>query len=97
MDNAELSKIDAKIQALNERKKAIKAREAAQKRKEETRQKIILGGLLMKKAKSNEKTQQWLLSTIETEVTREADKKTLASLVEQLKAANPSTANESTM
>lgn len=86
-ERAQNAKADVKRLLEAEKKKARKA---------EARQKIILGGLLMSKARQNEKTKQWLLHAIETEISREADKKTLAPLIAELKNANPSIANEST-
>ena len=86
-ERAQNAKADVKRLLDEEKQKA---------RKEETRQKVILGGLLMSKARNNAKTRQWLLQAIETEITRAADKKTLAPLMAELQQANPSIADEST-
>lgn len=52
-----------------------------QKRKEETGQKVILGGLTLNAAKHNAKYRRWLREEITQQVTREADLKRLAPLL----------------
>lgn len=52
-----------------------------QKRKEETGQKVILGGLTINAARHNMKYRKWLRDEIKQHVTREADLKRLAPLL----------------
>lgn len=55
----------------------------------ENGQKIILGGLLLNAARSEQNIREWLLKEAEKSVTREADKKRLAPLLDELKAVSP--------
>ncbi len=55
-----------------------------QKRQLETGQKVILGGLLLSEAKEDAKIRTWLLRRATAKVTREADVKRLAPLLEEL-------------
>lgn len=63
---------------------ATLARLRSQERKQETGQKVVIGGLVLAAAKKDARIRTWLLQTIEKKVTRDADKKRLASIVEEL-------------
>lgn len=53
-------------------------------RKEETGQKIILGGMLINAAKSEVKIRDWLIKEVEKTVKREIDIKRLKPLLDEL-------------
>ena len=63
---------------------SLLARLRSQERKQETGQKVVLGGLVLNAAREDARIRTWLLQTIEKKVTRDADKKRLASLIDEL-------------
>lgn len=65
------------------------ARLRNQERQLENGQKIILGGMLLNAAKTDQTMRQWVLNNAEKVVTREADKKRLEPLLKQLREMNP--------
>jgi len=65
------------------RKEAELARLRQQSRKLETGQKIILGGMLLNAARTDLKMRAWLLAEA-AKVSREADQKRLAPLLDEL-------------
>lgn len=67
-------------------KEAELARLRAKQRKLENGQKIILGGLLLNEVQADAKVRNWLLRKVAETVTREVDKKRLASLVAEWQA-----------
>lgn len=69
----EKARLEQKLAKLNEKSK-----------KEANGQKIIIGGMMLSLAKKNIDVAKYLLKNIETEVTREHDKKRLSPVVEQL-------------
>ncbi len=52
----------------------------------ETGQKIILGGMVLAAAKEDAKIRAWLLRNVDKYVTRDADRKRLAPLIEDLRS-----------
>ena len=64
---AQREKLDAEI-------KALEARERAQKRKDDTRRKIILGGLVMKAATSEPNIMGWLKTLASGESVSQKDR-----------------------
>lgn len=66
------------------RKEAELARLRQKSRALENGQKIILGGLLLNAARTDENIRQWLLDHAEKVVTREVDKARLAPLLAEL-------------
>lgn len=64
---AQREKLDAEI-------KAIEARERAQKRKDDTRRKIILGGLVMKAAEGEPNIMGWLKTLASGESVSQKDR-----------------------
>jgi hypothetical protein len=72
--------LEQKIAALD----AKIARLRHQSRQLETGQKIILGGMLINAARENHRIREWLLEEANKVVTREADKKRLAPLLDDL-------------
>ena len=63
------------------------ARLRKQERSLETRQKIILGGMLLNAARRDPKMQDWLLEEAAQSLTREADQKRLKPLLDELQEA----------
>lgn len=55
------------------------------KRKEEASRKIIIGGMMISLAKKDKAIASQLLNLIEKNITREADKKRIQPLVDELK------------
>ena len=70
-----IATLDAKIARLRD-----------QSRKLETGQKIILGGMLLNAARQNKNVRTWLLQEAGRSITRNADKKRLTPLLEELAA-----------
>lgn len=77
---AKLDDLLKKRDQLNAQIQAAKAREQGKKRKLETRAKVILGGVMMKLARNDEKAMQRLKVLIAEQVTRESDQKTFIEL-----------------
>jgi len=74
--------IEQKIAA----KEAELARLRLRSRQLENGQKIILGGLLLRAVRTDPVMRKWLLTEANKHVTRDADQKRLAPLIEELKA-----------
>ena len=68
---AQREKLDAEI-------KALEAKERAQKRKDDTRRKIILGGLVMKAAEGEPNIMGWLKTLASGESVSQKDRDLLA-------------------
>lgn len=62
------------------------ARLRKQNRELENGQKIILGGMLLAEARKEPRIRKWLIDTATKEVTRDADKKRLLPLLDELSA-----------
>ncbi len=62
------------------------ARLRKQNRELENGQKIILGGMLLAEARKEPRIRKWLIDTATKEVTRDADKKRLLPLLDELAA-----------
>jgi hypothetical protein len=54
-------------------------------KKQDTAQKIIIGGLVMSIARENEKIAEWLVKEINNRVTRETDLKRVQPIIDELK------------
>jgi hypothetical protein len=65
------------------------ARLKSKNRSLETGQKIVLGGLLLNGARTHDIIRKWVITQIESSVTRPADKIRLAPLLEELKKLDP--------
>ena len=61
------------------------ARLREQSRRTENGQKIILGGMLIHAARKDAKIRAWLLAEVDRSITRDADKKRLAPLLDTLR------------
>ena len=81
---AQRKKLDAEI-------KAIEAKERAQRRKDDTRRKIILGGLVMKAAEAEPNIMGWLKSLASGESVSAKDRELLGLWFEE-HAAEPAAA-----
>lgn len=62
----------------------------AQARKQETSQKIIIGGMMLALAKNDTERAQMLANDIKNNVTRDSDIKKLSSVIDELGAVNDS-------
>lgn len=84
-NNERLEKLKRQKEVLNNRINQILAKENAQARKAETREKIIIGGLVLTIARRGADEAKKLLSTIEKSDLRDQDKKSLERLISELK------------
>lgn len=75
-------KTDQKIALLQQQINRLKD----SKRKEETSRKIIIGGMMMSLAKKDKAICSQLLDLIDKNITREADKKRIQPLIDELKS-----------
>lgn len=80
-----LNAIDDKIKALKARRDKLLANKNKKVKASETRAKIVLGGMMLSIARKGPEEAKRLLTSIEKEVTREADKKTLEVVISELK------------
>lgn len=78
---SELKTLDQNIAKKKDELKRLEEK----KRKLETGQKVVLGGMLLKACKDNPKQAQYALSLIDKYVDREADKKRLDGVIVELK------------
>lgn len=62
----------------------------AKARKQETSQKIVIGGMILALAKSDARRAQMLVDDIKSNVTRDSDIKKLSSVVDELRAISNS-------
>ena len=86
---AQREKLDAEI-------KALEARERAQKRKDDTRRKIILGGLVMKAAEGEPNIMGWLKTLASGESVSQKDRDLLSLWFdEHAPESHPQTVNDS--
>lgn len=60
----------------------------AKVRKQETSQKIIIGGMMLALAKNDTRRAQMLIDDIKNNVTRDSDLKKLSSVIDGLRASN---------
>ena len=73
-----------KRQQLNAQIQALKSKEAAQKRKEDTKRKILIGGVLLKMLKTGEMPEDRLMQILDKHLDKDADR-TLFDLPERPK------------
>lgn len=74
----QMAEAEAKLARLREKSRQL-----------ENGQKIILGGILLNAVKNNAKLRNWLIEEAEKVLTRDADKKRIAPILDDLKALNP--------
>ena len=71
VQKAELLKRKAQLE---ERLKAIEARESAQKRKEDTRRKILVGAVCLAHAEHKPEFKKWLMETLQKTLEKPAER-----------------------
>ena len=69
-----LEKLNLKREQLNAQIQAIKSKEASQKRKEDTRRKVLIGGVVMKMLKTGEMHQERLTQILDKHLEKDADR-----------------------
>jgi large subunit ribosomal protein L7/L12 len=69
-----LEKLNLKREQLNAQIQAIKSKEASQKRKEDTRRKVLIGGVVMKMLKTGEMPQERLTQILDKHLSQDADR-----------------------
>lgn len=68
-ENKKLQALQERRDQLNAQIQALKAREQSQKRKDDTRRKVIIGGVLLRAVESGEVEQSWLDQLLSRHVT----------------------------
>jgi len=74
MATTKLDRLTKKRQQLNAQIQAIKSKENQQKRKEDTKRKILIGGVVMKMLETGEMPKERLMQILGTHLTRDADR-----------------------
>ena len=74
MATSQLEKLTKKREQLNAKIQAIKTKEAANKRKEDTRRKILIGGVVLKMLKTGEMPQERLTQILDKHLDKAADR-----------------------
>ena len=69
-----LEKLNLKREQLNAQIQAIKSKEASQKRKDDTRRKVLIGGVVMKMLKTGEMPQERLTQILDKHLEKDADR-----------------------
>lgn len=68
-DNKKLQALQERRDQLNAQIQALKAREQSQKRKDDTRRKVVIGGVLLRAVESGEVEHAWLERLLDRHVT----------------------------
>ncbi len=74
MTESRLDKLTKKRQQINAQIQALKAKENQQKRREETKRKILIGGVVMKMLRTGEMPQDRLTHLLDKHLEKEADR-----------------------
>jgi|SaaInlV_120m_DNA_4_1040238.scaffolds.fasta_scaffold75199_1 hypothetical protein len=74
MSKSDLDKIDEQIKQLNAKKQRIKAKQNTQNRKDDTRRKILLGAVVLKKVESGDWPREKMISLLEDHLTKKSDR-----------------------
>ena len=69
-----LEKLNLKREQLNAQIQAIKLKEASQKRKEDTRRKVLIGGVVMKLLRTGEMPQDRITKMLDKHLEKDADR-----------------------
>ncbi len=85
MATSKLDKLTLKREQLNAKIQAIKSKEASQKRKDDTRRKVLIGGVVMKMIKTGEMPQERLTQILDKHLEKDADR-TLFDLPKAIKS-----------
>ena len=73
-NKSKLDSLTEKRDQLNAQIQAIKAKEQAQKRKDDTRRKVLIGGVIMKRVKDGKMPYADLKSLLNEELTKDNDR-----------------------
>jgi hypothetical protein len=84
MATSKLDKLNQKREQLNAQIQAIKAKEAIQKRKDDTRRKVLIGGVVMKMINNGEMPQKRIDEILDKHLERSNDR-SLFDLPERIK------------
>ena len=82
------AKLEQKAAQLKAQLKALDAQETKQRRKQDTREKVVVGGAVLAHARIDAAFRSALLEVLRRAVQREEDLKTIASLMSELQAIN---------
>jgi hypothetical protein len=74
MSQKEIDSIDLQIKQLQARKQKAKAKITTQKRKDDTRRKILVGAAILKKVGSGEWPREKMMAMLEGELTKNGDR-----------------------
>jgi len=74
MATSKLDQLTKKRQQLNAQIQAIKSKEAIQKRKEDTRRKVLIGGVVMKLLRTGEMPQDRITKMLDKHLEKDADR-----------------------
>ena len=74
MAATKLDKLTQKREQLNAQIQALKSKEAAQKRKEDTKRKILIGGVVLKMLKTGEMPEDRLTQILDKHLDKDADR-----------------------
>ena len=74
MATTKLEKLTLKREQLNAQIQAIKSKEASQKRKEDTRRKVLIGGVVMKLLRTGEMPQDRITKMLDKHLEKDADR-----------------------
>lgn len=74
MTTSKLDQLTKKREQLNAQIQALKAKENKKKRKDDTRRKILIGGVVMKMLKTGEMPQERLNQILDKHLDKEADR-----------------------
>jgi hypothetical protein len=74
MELSEIEKIDEQIKRLNAKKQRMKSKQNAQKRKDDTRRKILVGAVILEKVASGEWPRERMISLLDDQLTKKGDR-----------------------
>jgi len=74
MATTRLDKLTLKRQQLNAQIQALKAKESKQKRKEDTKRKVLVGSVVLKMLETGEMPQERMNQILDEHLTRDADR-----------------------
>jgi len=75
MKSTKLDQLTEKRNQINAQIQALKSREQAQKRKDDTRRKILIGGVVLKMVKSGEMPETRLAEILDKHLTKPTERK----------------------
>lgn len=80
------AKLEQKAAQLKAQLKALESQESKQRRKQETREKVVIGGAVLAHARLDAAFRTTLLDVLRRAVQREEDVKTVAGIISELQA-----------